>query len=284
MGTAENKKTTSGRALWFAATLLGGALVSSAASASPVFTFDGIGFGTNSNLISNTIWENTVLAPGATLTGIGRVDTIDSVSCGGLCWTTGTNGHELTFEFSYTVEKIGFLSGSSGPAQALFSGGIINFYSDGSPDLTDTPGGLTHANAVDGNLWLSLVGGPTGDPCDATCFNGAGAVVTLNSLFLTTGGLGAVSSGTGHGFLNVSGGPVGSFFDTNTFPLGNDIDLSSSFHNNLTTPNNFPLAGTAALQTDVRPVPEPDSLLLFGTGLASLAAAGFGRKRRRSRA
>jgi len=237
---------------------------------------DGIGFGKNSNLISNTIWENTVLAPGDTLTGIGRVDTIDSVSCGGLCWQNGVNGRELTFDFSYTVEKIGFIS--PGIAQALFSGGIINFYSDNSPDLNDTPADLTVANATDGNLWLSLAGGTTGDACDASCFNGAGAVVTLNSLFFTSGGLGDVSAGTGHGFLNVTGGPAGGFFDTNTFFAGNDIDLSSSFHQNLTTPGNFPLAGTAALQTFV--VPEPGSLLLLATGLLSLAGAGLGRKLR----
>jgi len=252
---------------------------SSGASAGPVFTIDGIGLGTNSNLISTTIWEHTVVAPGDTLTGIGRVNTIDAVSCGGLCWTTGTNGRELTFTFSYTVEKIGLVGG--GVAQAFFSGGDIHFYSDSSPDLVNTPAGLTVANASNGNPWLDLAGAATGDACDASCFNGASAVITLKSTFFVTGGLADVDAGTGHGFLDVVGGPAGGVFDTNSFFGGADIDLSSSFNRNETgTAANFPLTGTAALQTLVQRVPEPGSLLLLGTGLLSLAGAGFGRRRR----
>jgi hypothetical protein len=61
--------------------------------------------------------------------------------------------------------------------------------------------------------------------------------------------------------------------------MGNDIDLSSSFSKNVgATSGNFPLTGTAALQAFV--VPEPGSILLLGTGLLSLAGAGFGRRRR----
>jgi len=281
MGTAGNKITLLRKGTLLAAALFGGLMASSAASAGPVFTVDGIGFGQHSNLISTTIWEHTVLAPGDTLTGIGRVNTIEATSCGGICWQNLNNGRELTFTFSYTVEKIGLVS--PGSAEAEFSGGVVKFYSDSSPDLTNTPAGLTVANASDGNLWLSVVGGPTGDACDASCFNGAGAVITLKSSFFVTGGLGSVDSGTGHGFLNADfGDQVSGFFDTNTYFAGNDIDLSSSFSKNVgATSGNFPLTGTAALQAFV--VPEPSSILLLGTGLLSLAGAGFGR-RRRSRA
>jgi hypothetical protein len=272
-----------GKGTLFAAALVGGLAASSGASAGPVFTVDGIGFGSNANQISTTIWEHTVVNAGETLTGIGRVNTIDSVSCGGLCWTAGQNGRELTFTFSYTVEKIGFVGNPAlGVAQALFSGGDIHFYSDSAQNLVNTPAGLTVAHASDGNLWIQLAGAATGDACDASCFNGAGAVVTLKSNFFTTGGLGGVDSGTGHGFLDSIGGPVSGAFDTNTFFGGSDIDLSSSFNHNVQgTAANFPLTGTAGLQAFV--VPEPGSLLLLGTGLLSLAGAGFSR-RRRSRA
>src|SRR5690348_8926802 len=94
------------KAVMFAGALLGGALMSSAASAGPVFTVDGIGFGINNNLITNTIWENTVTAAGQTLTGIGTVEAIKSASCGGNCWQYGDNGRELTFTFSYTVQQV----------------------------------------------------------------------------------------------------------------------------------------------------------------------------------
>lgn len=260
----------------FSAALAGGLVWSAAASAGPVFTIDGIGIGNNDNLISTTIWEKTVTVQGQTLTGIGRVNTIDAISCGGICWITGQNGRELTFTFSYHVEKIGFVG--AGIADALFSGGTINFYSDSTPDLTATNAGLTQAHASDGNLWLSLVGGTTGDACDPTCDTGAGAMVTLRSTFFTTGGLGAVDSGTGHGFLNTSGGPAAAYFDTNSYIYGNDISLSSSFSKNQGAGRSrFALAGTAALQAFK--VPEPGSASLYGTALMLFAGAMFAKRR-----
>ena len=261
----------------FSAGFIGGLLWSATAFAVPVFTIDGIGIGNNDNLISTTIWQNSVTIKGQTLSGIGRVNTIDAPSCGGLCWITGANGRELTFTFSYHVEKIGFVG--AGLADALFSGGTINFYSDSSPDLNATDAGLTQAHALDGNLWLSLVGGPTGDACDATCDTGAGAIVTLRSTLFTTGGLGSIYSGTGHGFLNVAGGPAATHFDTNSYMFGNDIDLSSSSSNNQgIARSRFRLTGTAALQAFK--VPEPGSAFLYGTALALFAGAAFAKRRK----
>src|SRR5262245_21745500 len=87
------------------------ALAVAPASAAPI-TVDGVTFGTGSNLQTTTIWENTVLAPGDILTGIGRVDVISSpTGCGGICWQNGNNSVELTFTFSYVLEQLSFFAG-----------------------------------------------------------------------------------------------------------------------------------------------------------------------------
>ena len=305
MGTAGNKKTTSrGTAALFAAALLGGVMASSAASAAPVFTVDGIGLGYNNVLQTTTIYENIVSGPGQHISGIGFVDSIKDTS-GGLTGCSGpgsicfqpTATRELTFTFDYFVQKIQATS----PTTALIwaSGGIVKFYSDSTPDFTQGSGSQAtdFANASNGNLWLNLVGAPTGIVCDATCLNNGAQITLAGSFSISNNDLTQVGSGSGAGFLNVIGGTAGAWFNTNAQPSGQDIQLGTDFSkagNPATT--DFPIEGSADLNacvndptgqiTTVCPtrVPEPDSLLLFGTALASLAAGGFGRLRRRARA
>ena len=282
------KKSGTLAAVAFATTLLS----TGSALAVPIVV-DNITFGTNSNIKSTTIWENIVLAAGDTLTGIGRVNVIEStLGCGGICWITGANpfnpaNMELTFTFSYLVEKVTVLSATT--AEAFFSGGIIKFYSDITPDFTNNGlggQGTDFANASDGNLWLDLVGAGTGTVCDATCFSGAGVPVVLQSTFTIAGSnLADVSAGSGNGFLNVFGaaGLANVYFDTNTFPGGQDMSLTSAFSEDVTFPagSNFPLTGTAQIQSSAKQIPEPGTLVLLGAGLLGL---GWFTRRRHLRA
>jgi PEP-CTERM motif len=257
-------------------------MVLGAGSASAI-TIDGITFVSGATFDSTDVYENNVTAIGQHLMGVGVVNDIkdqnNDGACGisTICWQNGNNGTELTFSFDYVFE--GFVVNGSNTT-AVFSGGIINFYADSAQNNNPSTG----TGFTDGQLWLNLVGGATGDTCASegvsTCFDSA--ALTLISTYKSGGQLAVNGSGGGNGFLEVTSGlgAANSYYDTNQIPTGHDLSLDTSFNSDNPTPV-YGITGTASLKGNIAPIPEPTTLSLFGMGLAGL---GFGALRRRRKA
>ncbi|HEX4273686.1 MAG TPA: PEP-CTERM sorting domain-containing protein [Rhizomicrobium sp.] len=260
----------------------GASMIALSAGSASAVTIDGISFDTGSQFTTATVYENNVTTVGQHLQGVGIVTQITAPTCSAdgatICWQSGDAGHELTFTFDYVLEAIG-LTADPSVAQAVFGNGIINFYSDGTPDANPTTG----TGYGDGNLWLSLIGGTVGKVCSdytaiaASCLSPT-APITLAATYPSDGLLAVDGAGAGHGYLDVDLGPnseAGANYDTNGEALGHDLTLDTSFDIRNPTPV-FGIKGTASLNTTT--IPEPTTLSLFGMGLAGL---GFGALRRR---
>ena len=258
-------------------------------SSHAMVTIDGVSFNAGDQFIATTIWESVLTLSTGSLSGVGRINSIDCTSvCGGTTWSAGNNDTQLTYYFSgYTVSKwydalggvhlagdeVGFAS-----AQAIdFIGGTVNLYSDRvSTGTALNPGGSFNvatdiATATDGNLWLAYTGAVTSvlDP---------GLGVRSGTLISSATGLNNVhSTGTGFGYLDVAGGLAAGNFDTDSWNVGGvitDAKLTSSFSS--TNCAAWPLCGTADVKTAA--IPEPGSLALIALGL--LGVAGVSRKRK----
>ena len=236
----------------------------------------GLNVAPGANFAVGQIYENAVTQIGQTLSGYGKVDSINSVALGSFCTDC-----ELTYKFDgYTVSSIT-------PSEVKFTGGSIKFYlgSGINNDFTTMNAGGSVgdiAEATNGTLFLVL----KGHPIDAggNTFIGTG----LNIGTATTAGFG---SGLADVDTSVSGGGIAaSYFNTNSvaasFGGGNaDVQLGSSFSAlNPLYAAECPggaacLRGSANFSSTVAAVPEPGTYAMM---LAGLGLVGFMVRRRSS--
>ncbi|HET7587730.1 MAG TPA: PEP-CTERM sorting domain-containing protein [Gammaproteobacteria bacterium] len=252
---------------------VGGALLLAGQAVADPVTVDGIQWQKGAIFQSAQLYENFVSQSGDELSGFGRIDAIN----GGIdyCANGGPGSCELTFSFS------GYMAQDFSMNQVTFTGGVVTFYADSSPNFDPSNG----ATATDGALFLDTVG---------HTFTGTdGRTGTLLASARTGDFTSDQFQGHGAGLLDVVGGDAMAFFDSNVFndhidgTEGADLQFISDFSPNSceNTGTSQPICGSGTLKAEASSggpvsVPEPGALGLMGLGLLGI---GFATRRRRRR-
>ncbi|HET6724969.1 MAG TPA: PEP-CTERM sorting domain-containing protein [Gammaproteobacteria bacterium] len=256
---------------------VGGALLMAGQALADPVTVDGIQWQSGATFQSAQIYENFVNKSGDELSGFGRIDAINGTT--DYCANGGVGSCELTFSFS------GYVAQDFGMDEVTFTGGMVQFYADTSPNFDPSNG----ATATDGQLFLDTVG---------HTFQGSnGNVGTLLASAETGDFTTDQFQGHGAGMLDVTGGDAMAFFDSNQFNdhiaggPGADLQFISDFSPNSCTNSGTsqPICGSGTIKGLVKSgttpppvsVPEPGALGLMGLGLLGIGFATRRRYRRR---
>jgi len=263
-----------------AALMIDGISVPAGATFSTITLFEGERLG---GTVSNG--NGVIDQGGEELVGVGLVNQIFDAD-NNLIWSNGDNGRKLTvvlenfFAATFVTDSFGSGSNITNVVDIGFLGGSVKIYSSSSAVAFNASGNQAAAlaAAATGNVWLDLVGSPSGGQF-------MGNDITLKSTGLIKGGnpLTTVNTNvTGQGFLDVVGGLAALNFDTNAFgcqvtdgvpcPDAADIKFTSSGQLAAIGTNQFGFRGTGEITSFV--VPLPGTLALTGLALVGLGLTG----------
>lgn len=199
------------------------------------------------------------------------VGKINNINDGTNYFFLESSSEELTFVLTGADDVLFVPPPPNSTISQLFSLGMgIDVYLDNTPDF-QVLGANAGNGAGDGVLVLSLAAHDQIEP-------GTGGLFDLQENYIINDNV-----FTGSALLDVTGGLWASIYDTNTIsaPLsaGNGLaDFTLSFSLDDIARGDWFLSGTANGVGDA--VPEPATMLLFGTGLIGLAAVGRRKNRK----